>query len=166
MLLRRQLLLASCLVLSACQGLGGGEKDAVPPPQASVTGSHVDDGNGRIDTFRVTEIDGHPVGRVEEPSKTIGIDAAYRIDATRKVHLEFEGLARYANPMKTLFWDPHSVQGSVDFVPAAAGRYVVRGEIGPEGSSVWLEDDASHEVIGRKFMAAPKPTPPVPERNL
>jgi hypothetical protein len=166
MRLRRHPLLLACLVVTGCQGLGGGAKDAAPSPQASVAGSHLDDGNGRIDTFRVIEIDGRPVGRTDEPSKTIGIDATYRIDATRKVHLEFEGLARYSNPMKTLFWDPHTVQGSVDFVPAAAGRYVVRGEIGAEGSSVWLEDDASHEVVSRKFTVAPKPPAAVPERNL
>jgi len=164
---RRLFLFSSCLALAACQGLGGGAEEA-SRPHATVTGSHLDDGNGRVDTFSVTEIDGHPIGRRDDPEKTLGVDATNRIDAGRQVHIEFEGRARYWNPAKTLFWDPHLVEGSVDFVPAANARYVVRGEITPEGSSVWLEDDASHEVIVRKFMAAPKPTAPAPalERNL
>ena len=166
MRLRRHLLLAtSCLALAACQGLGGSQ-DGAPRTYASVAGSHVDDGSGRVDTFRVTEIDGHPVGRSEEPSKTLGVDAVNRVDAGRQVHVEFEGLTRYRNPAKTLFWDPHRVVGSVDFVPVAQGRYVVRGDIGQDGSTVWLEDDASHEVIVRKFVGAPAAPASVPERNL
>jgi len=166
MRLRRHLLLAtSCLALAACQGLGG-SPDGAARTYASVSGSHLDDGSGRIDTFRVTGIDGHPVGRGDDPMKTFGVDAVNRIDADRQVHVEFEGLARYRNPAKTLFWDPHRVEGRVDFVPVAQGRYVVRGEIGPEGSTVWLEDDASHEVIVRKFVAAPSTSASAPERNL
>jgi hypothetical protein len=157
MRLHRPLFLVSAcltLALAACQTAGGGS-DAAPRPQATVVGSHLDDGNGRIDTFQVTEIAGRPVGRTDEPMKTLGVDAGYHVDAGRQVHLEIEGLTRYSNPAKTLFWDPHRVTGALDFVPAAQARYVVRGEIGPEGSTVWLEDDASHEVISRKFVAAP-----------
>ena len=165
MRLRRLLLLSCFLGLAACQGLRGGADDAARP-HASVTGSHLDDGSGRIDTFRVTEIGGHPVGRSEEPSKTLGVDAGYPLVAERPVHLEFEGLARYGNPAKSLFWDPRRVEGRVDFTPAPNAHYVVRGEIGPEVSSVWLEDDASHEMIGQKFVAAPKAAASAPERNL
>jgi hypothetical protein len=77
-----------------------------------------------------------------------------------------EGLTRYGNPLKSLLWDPHRVEGSVEFVPAAGGPYVVRGDIGPEGSSVWLEDDATHAVVGRRFVAAPKAPASVPEHNF
>jgi hypothetical protein len=156
-------IVCACLALAACKSV---PLDATPPAQASVAGSHVDSGDGRVDTFRVTEIDGHPIGRGEEPYKTLGIDTVNAIDATRSVHVEFEGLARYGNPLKTLMWDPRRVQGSVDFVPLAQTRYVVRGEIGPDGSTVWLENDATHEVVVRKFTAAPPPPTSAPERNL
>jgi hypothetical protein len=166
MRLRRHLLLASsCLALAACQGLGSVPKEA-PRATASVTGSHLDDGQGRVETFRVTEIDGRPIGRGDEPMKTLGVDALNRIDAGRRVHIEFEGLVRYDNPAKSLFWDPRRVVGSVDFVPAAGALYVVRGEIALDGSRVWLEDDASHEVIVRKFTTAPAAPASAPERNL
>jgi hypothetical protein len=151
------------LALAACQTLPD------TGLRANVADSHRDAGEGRVDTFRVTEIDGHPIGRVgtSEPAKSIGVDAVNPLVAGRSVHVEFEGLARFGNPAKTFFWDPMRVEGAVDFVPEADVRYVVRGEVGgTEGSSVWLEDDRTHAVIGRKFVAAPKPAASAPELNL
>ena len=148
--------LLACLLLAACADTGPSQ-DAAPRSTATVSGSHVDDGNGRIDTFRVTQLDRRPVGRDAEPSKSLGIDATNTVTAGVRLHVEFEGLARFRNPAKTLFWDPRRVEGSVDFAPAAGAHYVVRGEIGPEASTVWLEDDASHEIVDRKFVAVPQP---------
>jgi hypothetical protein len=136
---------------------------------AAVAGSHLDDGQGRIDTFRVTEVDGHPIGRVgtSEPSKTLGIDAVETIAAGRKVHIEFEGLARFSNTAKSLFYDPMRVEGAIDFVPEPDVRYVVRGQVGAaEGSTVWIEDDRTHAVVGRKFVAAPRSAPSAPESRM
>jgi hypothetical protein len=161
--LRGLSILLATLALAACQ--------ATPDngPHALVAGSHVDAADSRVDTFRVTEIDGHPIGRVgtSEPSKTLGVDEVNPIAAGRKVHVEFEGLARFGNSAKSLFWDSMRVEGEVDFVPEPDVRYVVRGQVGaPEGSTVWLEDGRTHAAIGRKFVAAPKASASVPENRM
>jgi hypothetical protein len=163
MKLRGLSIFLACVALAACQAVPDNGLHAV------VAGSHVDAGEGRIDTFRVTQIDRTPIGRVgtSEPSKTLGIDAESPIAAGRPVHVEFEGLARYSNTMKSFFWSTMHVEGEVDFVPVADARYVVRGEIGTEeGSAVWLENDQTHEVIGRKFVTAPSAAPSAPESHM
>ena len=157
-------ILLSALVLAACQGV----PDDTLRPRATIAGSHADIGASRIDTFRVTAIDGHPVGRTEEPMKTFGVDAVEQIPAGRSVRIEFEGLARYGNPAKSLFWDPMLVEGSVDFVPEPNARYVVRGEIGEKDSTVWLEVATTREIVARKFVAPRKDaaTAPLPGSTL
>lgn len=145
----------SGLVLGGCAGPR--YEDHAPPPQAVVVGSHVDDGKAGIETFRVSGIAGRPVGRMDDPSKTLGVDARYPIDSGRLVRIEFEGLLRFDNPLRSLIQDAERVEGSVEFTPVANARYVVRGHIDEHGSAVWLEDDASHAIIGQKFTAVPKP---------
>lgn len=150
-------ILLTSLALAACQGLP--PQDFSARPHASIAGSHVDSGDDRVDTFRITALNGWPVNRMAEqdPSRSLGVDLVNAIEPGRPVRVEFEGLARYRNSVRSLFWDTHRVEGSVDFVPAVDTRYVVRGEIGDAGSSVWLENESRHEVVMRKFTAAPKP---------
>ena len=50
-----------------------------------------------------------------------------------------------------MFWDPMHVEGAIEFVPVADVKYVLRGSVTPEVSSVWLENDATHEVVGNKI---------------
>ena len=158
-------ILLSCLALTACQGFGPVPQDVVAlRPHASISGSHVDL-DDRISTFRLTAIDGWPVDRAanQDPSKTLGVDSVNKVEAGHAVRVEFEGLTRYRNSVKTLFWATHGVDGSVEFVPAVDARYVVRGEIGEGGSSVWLENDATHEVVVRKFTITPATAAPAPD---
>ena len=158
-------ILLSCLALSACQGTGPASQGAAPRAHASIAGSHVDVDDDRVSTFRITAINGWPVNRAadQDPSKTLGVDAVNDIDAGRPVRVAFEGLTRYRNSVRSLFWSTHGVEGSIEFVPAADARYVVRGEIGPEGSVVWLEDGATHAVVTRKFTVAPEAAAATPD---
>jgi hypothetical protein len=158
------LMLSACASLAGCQSSGGA--GAGVRAHASVSGSHGDETQGQVATFRVTSIDGWPVGRSEDPSKTYGVDATYPVDAGRTVRVEFEGLLRFGNPFKSLAWDPQRVEGRVEFMPAADVHYVVRGTIDAQGSSVWLEDDRSHEVIGVRFDEQPKPGPVLRENSM
>jgi len=155
--------LVSCLVLAACAvSLPPG--DLSGQPHATVSGSHVDSPES-VDTFRVTAIGGWPVNRTAEadPSKTFGVDLSNMLVPGRPVRVEFEGLARYRNAARTLFADPRRVEGSAEFVPTADQRVVVRGQIDAEQSTVWLEDERTHELIGRKFAAAPMPSASIPD---
>jgi hypothetical protein len=141
------------LALAGCQAFAP-EPDLATLPHASVTGTHVNVSDDRVDTFRALEINGH---RVIEPSdqpvKLIGIDASNLVAADRSVRVEIEGFAFYRNTLRRLAWDPMHVEGTIEFVPAAGARYTLHGSVTPEVSSVWIENDATHEVVGTKISA-------------
>jgi len=63
-------------------------------------------------------------------------------------------MAFYSNTVRRLFWSPMRAQGVVEFVPAAGATYSLHGSLAPELSSVWIEDDATHAVIGNKVSVA------------
>ena len=144
------LLLAALATLAGCQAFAP-QPDPATLPHATIAGTHVDAGQ-RVDTFRLLAVDGHAVlPYTDEPAKQIGHDASNVVVAGRAVRLEIEGFGFYDNAMRRLFWDPMRAQGVVEFVPVAGATYSLRGAIAPELSSVWIENDATHEVVGRKI---------------
>jgi hypothetical protein len=147
---------SAILLLAGCQAL----PDLATLPHAMLAGTHVDVDGDRVDTFRALRVDGRNVlPIVDEPARLIGVDASEPLPAGRSVHVEIEGLAIWRGTMRRLFWDPMHVQGAVDFVPAAGARYSLHGSIAPERSSVWIEDDATHEVVGTRLSAEGHGTP-------
>jgi hypothetical protein len=128
---------------------------------ATLAGTHADVDADRVDTFRVVAIAGHDVLPItDQPAKLIGIDASHLVAAGISTHVEIEGLASYRNSVRSLFWDPMHVQGGVDFVPAAGTRYSLHGSITPDMSSVWIENDATHELVSAQISAAGRGAPP------
>ena len=147
-------------VLAGCQGFAP-EPDVASMPHGAVTDSHIDVTADRVDTFRVLEINGRRVLDLgDQPIKKIGHDFTYLAAAGRPVRLQVEGLAFYMSTMRRLFWDPMHVQGIVEFVPAAGAKYVLHGTVTPDVSTVWVEDDATHEVVGTKISAVGRGAPP------
>ncbi len=148
------------MALAGCQALAPAP-DVATIPHAAIAGTHLDTDGDRVDTFRALAIDGRNILPItDQPAKLIGVDATHLVPAGRSVHVEIEGLAIYRNTARRLFWDPMHVQGAVDFVPAADARYSLHGSISPEVSSVWLENDATHEVVGAKVSAVGRGAPP------
>jgi hypothetical protein len=48
----------------------------------------------------------------------------------------------------------YSVQGAIGFTPKSGGKYVVKGELTKESSSVWIEDVASGEVVSENVISS------------
>jgi len=152
--------LMTCLALAACAGIGPHPYDRSAEAHAVVVGTHAADpaDDGIVRTFRVTAIDGWPVHGNVDPSQTLGVDQRDTLPVGRKVRVDFEGLLRFYNPGRTLFKSPRRAEGHVDLTPVDGASYTVRGEVGPQGTTVWLEDDATHQRVGEAFTeAAPKP---------
>ncbi len=147
------------LALAACQSLAP-QPDVATLAHATLAGSHVDVDGDRVDTFRALEIDGRGVLPItDQPVKLIGKDASNALPAGRGVRVDVEGLAFYRNTARRLFWSSLRVQGTIEFVPAAGASYVVNGAVAPEASSVWIEDAATHAVVGRKISIEGRPAP-------
>ena len=128
--------------------------DASTVPHATLASSHIDVDGDRVDLFRYLVVDGHDVIDPTDLSiKSVEIDHHVLLAAGRNAHVDIDALAYYGNGARRLFWDPMHVQGSIDFVPAADASYVVRGTLTPERSTVWVEDSATHQVVGKKVSA-------------
>ena len=145
--------------LAGCQ-FAAPEPDVATVPHGAVTDSHIDVNSDRTDTFRVLEVNGRRVLDLsDQPIKKIGHDFTNLVAAGRPVRIEVEGLAAYYNTARRLFWNPMHVQGIIEFVPAAGAKYVLHGTITPELSTIWLENDATHEVVGAKVSAVGQGAP-------
>ena len=137
------------LALAACQAA----PDLATLPHATLAGTHIDVDGDRFDTFRALAINGHNVlPIVDQPVKLIGHDATHLLPAGQGVRVEVEGFAAYETTLHRLTWDPMRAQGVVEFVPAAGASYSLHGSIAPEVSSVWIEDEATHQAVGRKIV--------------
>jgi hypothetical protein len=147
---------STILALAGCQA----GPDVAAIPHAALAGTHVEVDGDRLDVFRTLRVDGRVVlPATDEPAKVIAVDATQLLPAGRSAHVEVEGLAFYRNTLRRLFFDPMHVQGTVDFVPVAGARYALHGSITPELSSVWIEDEATHAVVGTKVSAVGRGTP-------
>jgi hypothetical protein len=141
------------VALAGCQGFGP-PPDVSAVPHAAIVGTHAP-AEDRVDTFRTVAIDGHAVqAYTDEPAKLIGVDQKNLVAAGRPVRVQIEGVAFYNNSVKRLFWSPMRAQGVVEFVPAAGATYSLHGSLALEMSSVWIEDDATHAVVGNKISVA------------
>lgn len=62
----------------------------------------------------------------------------------------------HAAPIMALLKSTYFVEGSVEVDVKNQGLYVVNGELGPGGSSVWLEDETSGNVLPAKITSTSK----------
>ena len=50
-------------------------------------------------------------------------------------------------------------QGVIEFVPAVDGHYALHGTVAPDASSIWLEDEATHQHVGNTISVTGKSAP-------
>lgn len=162
-------LLSVALGLAGCTAL----PDLAKLPHATVVGTHVNVDGDRYDTFRVLAIDGMPaLPDVDQPVKLIGQDITSLLKPGQPVRLEVEGFAFYKSTGHRFLWDAMRAHGTIEFVPDAGATYALRGAVAPEVSSIWLEDESTHQRVGKKISAPgraasggdapPPPTRPEP----
>ena len=128
-------------------------------PTATVRDSGFSEDGTKAQLFALMEVDGNRVGNAfgASANASYGRGASLTtIYPSRQVQVK---------PMKVLLRASHatgapihamasqiagtffSVEGSVDFTPKADGRYVVKGELKKERSSVWIEDEATGQAV-------------------
>ena len=137
------------LALAGCQST----PDLATLPHATLAGTHVDVDGDRVDTFQAVSIDGRNVLPISaEPVKLIGHDTTQLLAAGQAVRVEIEGYAAFYGTLHRMAWDPMRAKGVVEFVPAAGATYSLHGLVAPEASSVWIEDNATHEAVGHRIV--------------
>jgi hypothetical protein len=128
--------------------------DPATVPHARLASSHVDVDADRTDVFRLLEVDGRDViDATDLTVKNVEVDHSHLLAAGRPAQLKVDALAYYSNPVRRLAWDAMRIKGTIEFVPVVDASYVVRGSLTPALSSVWIENVATHEVVGKKISA-------------
>jgi hypothetical protein len=137
------------LAFAGCQSAPSAP-DVATIPHAKLASSHIDVDKDRTDVFRLLAIDGREViDSTDLSPRSVEIDHSQLLAAGRPARLTVDALAYYTNTMRRLMWDSMPIKGAIEFVPAADASYVVRGALTPEMSSVWVENAATHEVVGK-----------------
>jgi len=132
-------------------------------PIATITDSgHAEDGS-KAQLFALTDIDGNHImnsfwasANASEGrgfSLTVVISErkipAKPMKATLKAsHTTAAPIHAIASKMAGTFF---SVEGTADFEPKPNGKYVVKGELSKGGSSVWIEDLDTGQIVSQKI---------------
>jgi hypothetical protein len=149
------------LAVSACATTNGPPSVPVDAgPTAIVKDSTHSIDRTKAEFFILYELNGKHVDNAL--SKTIdrneGAGASMMlVDAERPVPahpatFHIAGRTHYAAPVLELTGTVYFIEGDVLFTPEAGASYVVKGELGPEQSSVWIENEKTGAQVSDKLV--------------
>lgn len=158
---------AAVLALSACssQEFVNPVPDGYDGPTAKITDSYSHNTGESAHFFVVKAVDGLPIvdsghrtdkalsGRTSRMSPKI---AARWVKAEEQT-FTISAFVQHASKTKGMFGEKMEVHGDVTFTPKAKGRYVVKGKLTEEGSSVWIQD-VGGRVVTEKVIFTPEQT--------
>jgi hypothetical protein len=131
-------------------------------PTASVRDSGFSEDGTKAQMFALMEIDGNRL------SNAFGASAIASQGRGSSLTTVYPERAVQIRPMKVMLRGSHatgapihamasqmagtffSVEGTVTFAPTANGKYVVKGELKKEKSSVWIEDAETGQAVTEK----------------
>jgi len=133
-------------------------------PVATVSDSGFSEDGSKAQLFVLSDVDGNriatSIGASAQASQGRGF--ALTIDiiqrqvpakpmkvGLRATHITAAPIQAIASQMAGTFF---SVEGAVDFSPKPNGKYVVKGELKKEGSSVWIEDSDTQLPVTEKIV--------------
>jgi hypothetical protein len=145
--------------------------DGYTGPVAMVKDTGIEEGSTKVQIFSMTEIDGNSLWdsfqATGEASYGTGalVFPSYVEHAVpcRTMQVKLVGSHVTGAPIHALFSQAagtfFSVEGVTEFTPEPDVTYVVRGELKKGGSSVWIENEMTGEVVTARVT--PQTEPPV-----
>lgn len=130
---------------------------------AVIADSGFTEGGTKAQIFALMEVDGNAI------QNSFGASAGASQNQGFALRTRFVSRPVPATPMKVKIKGSHatgapihaifsqaagtffSVVGVVDFTPAPGGSYIVKGQLRKEGSSVWIEDNATGKPVTQKI---------------
>jgi hypothetical protein len=156
--MKRFFLIISFFLISGCATYQPIPKE-YNGPVASVADSGFNEDGTTAQLFVLNEIEGNQIdtsfGASAEASYGQGF-ALTTVITERKVparpmRVKLYGGHTTAAPIQALYKQMagtfYTVEGEVDFSPKANGKYVVKGELSENSSSIWIEDAKSGEKV-------------------
>lgn len=149
----------AAVALAGCASYG----PSLPPdyvgPTATVKDSATIYSSSKADLFYVSHVDGKEIenSRVKTARGNRGrilsmtpVVLQNPIPA-RSTAVRIVGRTEYSAPFLALASTVYQIRGDVEFLPEADKSYVVRGELGENYSAVWIEEESSYAVVGKKI---------------
>lgn len=128
-------------------------------PRAIVKDSVKSYGSTKADFFYVSHVDGREIENSR--AKTRRMNHGQGLNMTpfilenpipaKLAILTIVGRTEYAAPILALTNTTYQVTGTVEVIPEADTTYVVRGVLGESYSAVWVEEEKTHKVVGKKI---------------
>jgi hypothetical protein len=146
-----------CLALAGCATSPVNE--GYTGPTATIRDSANMESDSRALFFFVSEVDGKHVPDSLTHTRSTNYGKGFILTPSiieRKVParptiLKLEGRTAYGAPIQEIVMasQMYEVTDVIEFEPKPNGRYVVQGTLQPGQKSVWLEDEATHQRVGK-----------------
>jgi len=154
-----KLLLLSIMLLTGCESLKPALPEGYTGPTAMLKDSAKVISGSKVDFYIVERINGNRVKnsqiQTEKENSGRGLSMTpvimQRPVAAAPLQLEIAARTGYAAPIQTLLGPIYEVKGRVEMTPEAGKTYVVRGELGETYSSVWIEEESTGALVGKKI---------------
>lgn len=127
-------------------------------PRAILRDSVVIHSRSKADFFHVSHVDGRKMVNSQIQTRTANQGRGMIMDPVvlqreipaQPTRLTIVGRTEYAAPILALTSAVYEVKGEVEFTPEPNKVYTIRGELGKSYSAVWVEEDISKVVVGKK----------------
>ena len=157
------ILLVILLFVVGCATLYPTIPDGYNGPIASIKDSEKRIDSGKSDIFYLSHIDKNKIYDSRTASRKASHGGGNKLNSALLennvpvgVHLfTIVGRTEYAMPARALAGTVYEVKGDVEFSPDADGKYIIKGLLSEERSSVWIENVSTGEVVGEVKVEGP-----------
>lgn len=139
-LVRAFVISATFLLLAAC--VSEPVRETPSGPSALLRTSLVKHGYKGSDTFLV---DSKNIDKYYLPG------GGWRVPAGAPITLTLTDRTHYEMPILVLINKIYEVSGETTFTPVADHKYVVTGKLSDSYSGIWIEDEGTKQVVGKKI---------------
>jgi hypothetical protein len=134
-------------------------------PVATIADDIFSESGSQARMFAVVEVDGNVIANSFSESARASSGQGFRLSSrfveravpVKPVKLKLRASHATAAPIQAIFGqlagDFYSVEGVVDFTAKPNGKYVVKGELKKEGSSVWIEDSDTGQPATKRVLS-------------
>jgi len=157
--MRGKAALAGVVLLAGCSSIQPSLPEGYAGPTAMLADSAKVLSGSKVDFYFVESINGKRVENslLSTESANFGRGMSMtpvivqRPVAAAPLQVDIVARTGYAAPIQAMLGAVYEVKGRVDLSLEAGKKYFVRGELGEAYSAVWIEEESTGAVIGKKI---------------
>jgi hypothetical protein len=157
------LLILSFSVLSGCATFHPTIPEGYSGPVATIQDSEKRIDVGKADLFYLSHIDGRSIRNSRSASMSASYGQGNRLSTVLinnsvpvgSHSFTVVGRTVYAMPARALASTVYEVKGDIEFSPEQDASYIIKGVLAEEGSSVWIANSSTGEVVKKIEVQGP-----------